>query len=434
MSYGREVSDVKFEEVNFLSKEIEPFEEIDSVCLDRFLKRCSQARIVLLGESTHGTSEFYRMRASITKRLIERCGFTHVAIEAGWAETEAMDQKVRNAPLKKNHKQLTRFGSWMWNNPEFLEFLDWMKTRNATCLKSEQVGIYGLDLYGMDGSIEAILEHLQSHDPKKAGDIQGLYSGLFPWRENPSEYGRAVREGRCQPVFEQVSLALQIALQGQIGSEEEYFHLLSNIKMVIAAEKYFRMIYENGISHWNVRECYLFETLDALLRGKIDSACSLVRENCSKIVVWAHNSHVGHAKASSLMTGGLLSLGQLCKERYQEKVYAVGFGFYRGEVTAAPYWGGAHQSIDVGVSPDGSIETLLHETCSKACFLPLRFQQGGAAHRIFSSPRLERGIGLCYDLSTGYQESFYQVYLAERFDEFIWFDETHPLSSISNIM
>jgi len=430
MSCERECFVKISEEGNCLLKEIEPFEEIDSVCLDGFLQRCSQARIVLLGESTHGTSEFYRMRASMTKRLIEQCGFTHVAIEAGWAEAEAMDQKVRNAPLKKDHKKLTRFGSWMWNNAEFLDFLDWLKKHNASGFKSEQVGIYGLDLYGMDGSMEAILQHLQTYDPQKAAGIQKFYSTLFPWRENPSEYGQAVHEGRCQPVFEQLGLALETALQEKIGSEEEYFHLLCNMKMVIAAKKYFRMIYENGAAHWNVRENYLFETFDALFSGKIGPACSLLRENLPKIVVWAHNSHVGHAKASALMAGGLLSLGQLCKEKYQEEVYAVGFGFYRGKITAAPYWGAPHQSIDVGASLEGSIETLLHETGAKACFLPLRFKEGRASHRIFSSPRLERGIGLCYDLSTGYQESFYQICLAKRFDEFIWFDETHALSSV----
>jgi erythromycin esterase-like protein len=431
MSYlEKENFSVRAEEIGFILKEIEAFEEIDSVCLDRFLQRCSHSRIVLLGESTHGTSEFYRMRAKITQQLVKRCGFTHVAIEAGWSEVEAIDRTVRNAPLKnKSFTKMTRFGSWMWNNAEFSQFLDWMKNHNVSVAENHQVGIYGLDLYGMGSSIDVILEHLQKFCPSVAAYVQKQYSGLFPWKENPTEYGRAVYEGRCQPVFEQLKAALQTVLQEQVGSEEEYFHLICNMKMVIAAEEYFRKIYKPTSAHWNVRERYLFETLNTLVTGEIESGIFWERKKTPKIVVWAHNSHVGHAKVSSLMTGGLLSLGQLCKEKYQEgDVYAVGFGFYQGEITAAPYWGEPEQSIDVGISPEGGIETLLHETGARACLLPLRLQDAPIARQIFLPSRLERGIGLCYDLSTGYQASFYPVCLAERFDEFVWFDKTGSLS------
>ena len=385
--------------------EIEQFDSIEGANLDGILDRCSQARIVLLGESTHGTSEFYRMRARLTRELILRHGFNIVALETGWADGEVMSQEIGSMPRGSLKVEvLNRFGSWMWRNREFSDFLESLK-------EIKKPLIYGLDIYGMDASIQVIFDILKRHSPDLEDFVRKCYSGLLPYMSNPVQYGSDVSQRIIQPVTESVSLALK-KVSEQLGS---HFHLIQNMRLVVAAEEYFRVVYENSPYHWNMRDTYMFETLERILSNTGSE---------SKVVVWAHNSHVGDARGNYLASAGYLNLSQLYMETYPDLVYRIGFGFYTGYVTAAPYWLAPCQSLDTGIPPEDSYEDLFHKTGAHGFFLPLK----NRTHRSLPIQSLSRGIGLTYDLSKDQRTNFFKGSLTHLFDEFVWFDQTGPLT------
>ncbi|MBS0625691.1 MAG: erythromycin esterase family protein [Verrucomicrobia bacterium] len=406
--------DTRADAIRRIVCDAEAFASIEKANLDPLLERISGSKIVLLGESTHGTSEFYQMRSRITLELIRKLGFNFVAIEAGWAEAEPVDQVVRGWPKgSMNRTVLNRFGSWMWKNREFSEFIDLLKAYNLSLPAQKKVAIYGLDVYGIEVSIDVVLDYLQRKPVKNGDQIRELYAAILPWKDNMISYGSLAKQGRINLAAEPLYNALKLAL------EEPNYHFLRNMRLVQAAEEYYRTIQVSEVAGWNMRDKYMFEVLESLLA---------FRGSDTKAVVWAHNSHLGHPKGSDLSKCGYLNLCQLCCERFPDQVYKIGFGFHSGTLAAAPHWGAPLRIAEASQPPKGSYEDLFHECGVPSFFLPLRKRPLHAVREVLLPWRFERGIGLSYEPSQEAKNNLYNASLPEQFDEYCWFDRTSALS------
>src|SRR5919202_4722318 len=260
-----------------------------------FFDRFGGARVVLLGEATHGTSEFYRARAAITRRLIEARGFTIVAVEADWPDAAAVDRYVRHRPARgRAETPFQRFPTWMWRNTDVAALIEWIRARNQAVPEMERrAGFYGLDIYNMSGSIAAVLEYLDKVDPEAATVARQRYGCLTPWQKEPTTYGRAVlteRYRKCEkPVVEQCREMLRRRLDYAAQDAEGFLDASQNARLIASAERYYRIMYYGGAKSWNLRDTHMFETLEHLIKARGSSA---------KAVVWAHNSHIGDARST----------------------------------------------------------------------------------------------------------------------------------------
>jgi len=269
----------------------DPIDGIETSDISALLERARRARVVLIGEASHGTSEFYRMRAHITRRLIREAGFSIVAIEGDWPDASRVDRYVRHLPPRPDAEPaFTRFPTWMWRNRETAAFGDWLREHNALLEPPARVTFRGLDLYSMYGSIQAVLRYLDQVDPEAAREGRSLYACLEPWAEEPAMYGRLAVSGRYRSCEEQVIEMLHRLLARRLEDltqdGEELFDAERNAALVTAAERYYRTMYYGRADSWNQRDTHMFETLQALLAFRGAGA---------KAVVWAHNSHVGNA-------------------------------------------------------------------------------------------------------------------------------------------
>ena len=397
--------------------EAQPFQDIEHANLDDLISRCQDARVILLGESSHGTSEFYAMRARITEELVKRCGFSIIGIEADWPDVEITNCYIRHLPVKEK-TVFDRFPTWMWNNQEFMAFVERLRQHNAFVFNpKKQVNLYGLDLYCLDRSIDHVVEVLESRHPRLAAAARHYYSGLSSWGSRSTEYGLAVLQNSCPSYEKDVRNILQLTIDASsefIGTEEEYFHLIRNMVLIVHAENCFRRLPESRSVHWNLRDRYMFETLEALLRFHGDS---------SKAIIWAHNNHIGNGSGTQMLELGVYNLGRLCKERFGNASYLIGFGFDHGTILAAPSWGAPVQSYTISPALNDSIEGLCHETEISSFFLPL----GGrpTLRQMLLPERSTRAFGSVY--SPEKESSYLLTHLPEQFDEWVWFDEGHAV-------
>jgi protein-L-isoaspartate(D-aspartate) O-methyltransferase len=291
----------------------EPLPAFDDRAFGSLFDRFADRRVVLLGEASHGTSEFYRARAAITRRLIEKHNFTIVAVEADWPDAAAVDCYVRHRAVRPGaNAPFQRFPTWMWRNTDVDAFIDWMRAHNEQLQSDRRAGFYGLDLYNMSGSISAVLDYLDKIDPEAAAVARERYGCLMPWQKEPSTYGRAVlTEGyrKCeQAVIDQCRDLLRRQLEYTEQDREGFLDAAQNARLVASAEHYYRIMYYGGAESWNLRDTHMFETLGHLLEA---------RGSSSKAVVWAHNSHIGDARYTEM--GAVreeLNIGQLCRERF----------------------------------------------------------------------------------------------------------------------
>jgi protein-L-isoaspartate(D-aspartate) O-methyltransferase len=399
---------------------------IDAAAVDALLDRVGDSRLVLLGEATHGTSEFYRARADITRALIAKKGFDFVAVEADWPDAARLNDRVlgsRRSSLV--FEPFTRFPTWMWRNRETLEFIEWLRGHNQHAADRAPVGFHGLDLYSMFTSIAAVLAYLDRVDPALAKVARDRYAALLPWRENPTAYGEAVLVGASSSSEDAV-----VSLLGELlGRRLEYsqndgarfFDATRNARLVANAERYYRTLYHGGAASWNLRDAHMFETLEALLEFYGPDA---------RGVVWEHNSHVGDATATELGSRGELNVGQLCRVRFDSQVYIVGFGTDHGSVAAAPAWGAEMARMQVRPAHPDSYERLCHDTGRAAFLLHLREPARGALRDELLSPRLERAIGVVYRPDTELVSHYFSASLPLQFDEYVWIDETHALDPL----
>ena len=410
----------------------EPIEDIDGADLDPLLERIGDARLVLLGEATHGTSEFYRMRARITKELIEKRGFDFVAVEADWPDAARIDNYVLGDPPRTNvdFTPFSRFPTWMWRNEEVHEFVEWLRAWNLEEReRHRRVGFHGLDLYSLFTSIAVVLSYLDDVDPEAAGLARERYGLLAPWKENPAAYGQAILAGRYASSEEAVVTMLRDMLERRLEyarrDGERFFDAAQNAVVVANAERYYRAMYYGSAASWNLRDSHMFHTLQTLLGFYGRS---------SRGIVWEHNSHVGNALATEMSSRGELNVGQLCRTEYGKDAYIIGFGTHQGSVAAAAGWDQPVQRMQVRPSHPDSYERLFHEAGLEAFLLHLREPRRRALRDELSAPRLERAIGVVYRPDTELQSHYFYARLPDQFDELIWFDETHAVTPLGRVL
>ena len=412
----------------------EPVADIESADIDALLERIGDARVVLLGEASHGTAEFYAMRARITRALIERKGFDLVAVEADWPDAARIDHYVRDLDVPPAEWQaFARFPTWMWRNTEVRKFVDWLREHNAGRSPEQRVRFSGLDLYSLYTSIDMVLEYLEDVDPEVAAIARERYSCLTPWQSDPASYGHAAVTGKyrsCEPeVVRMLEDLLGKRMDYAKASAEDFFNAVQNARLVADAELYYRVMYYGSHESWNLRDSHMFATLKSLLA---------FRGAQSKAVVWEHNSHVGDASFTEMAARGELNIGQLCRKEYGDAAYVVGFGTDSGTVAAASYWDGPMEVKTVTASHEKSYEFLCHETGIERFLLPLRHADPGGLRNELMEPRLERAIGVIYRPETELASHYFQAILPRQFDEYIWIDrssavkplETHELEGV----
>jgi protein-L-isoaspartate(D-aspartate) O-methyltransferase len=406
----------------------EHFANIDKVNLNNLMDRIGDSHIVLLGESTHGTAEFYEMRARITKELIEKKGFNVIAVEADWPDSAHINnfiQGLESDPLLQT-KPFSRFPTWMWANYSVMNFLDWLKNHNMNIASTHMTtSFYGLDLYNLFGSIEAVLNFLDEVDPTTAEIARVRYACLAPYADDPLEYSRVniTKEfmGCEKEVIEILINLLKHRLDYSSMGRDKFFNAERNAYLVRNTEQYYRTMYYAESNSWNQRDSHMFETLKSILAFK---------GNDSRAVIWAHNSHIGDARATQMSTRGELNLGQLAREEYGERAYLIGFGTDHGTVAAASSWGGPMEIKEVQASHLDSYERVFHEVKTDNFLLPLREPIKKITRDKLLSEKLQRAIGVIYRPETERQSHYFQASLPDQFDEYIWFDETHAIDPL----
>ncbi len=403
----------------------EPLPDFDDPAFGRLFDRFAERRLVLLGEASHGTSEFYRARAAITRRLIEAHGFTIVAVEADWPDAAAVDRYARHRPPSARLQvPFQRFPAWMWRNREVMDFVEWLRGHNEDREEAERAGFYGLDIYNMSGSIAAVLEYLDKVDPHAAATARERYGCLTPWQNEPSTYGRAALSKsfrKCEEaVVRQCRDLLERQLQAGQHSGDDLLDAAQNARLIASAEKYYRVMYYAGAESWNMRDTHMFDTLQYVLDA---------RGPGTKAVVWAHNSHIGDARHTDMgMARDELNIGQLCRERFLDETALIGFGTHHGHVAAASDWGSEMEVKAIRPSLEDSYERHFHN--SQVDRFILDFSRDPALRDGLLGPKLERFIGVIYRPDTERLSHYVYASLPRQFDVFVWFDSTTPVTPL----
>jgi protein-L-isoaspartate(D-aspartate) O-methyltransferase len=403
----------------------EPFVDISTADLAPLVQRIGNSRVVLIGEASHGTSEFYTMRARITQELIERGGFDFVAIEGDWPDAARIDHYVRHFEYPSSEwTAFARFPRWMWRNEETRQFVDWLREHNSKLGTEKRVAFRGLDLYSLYSSVREILKYLDEVDPESAEVARMRYGCLTPWQADPATYGRAALTGRYRSCEPQVVRMLEDLSRKQTAyaehDGERFLDAVQNARLVANAERYYRIMYYGSRASWNLRDQYMFETLKTLLDSRGPE---------SRAIVWAHNSHVGDATVTEMSARGEFNIGQLCREEFGDRAYSIGFGTHTGTVAAASDWDGPMEVKDVVPSHENSFERLFYDAGLPRLLLALRRYATEEITSIMSKPRLERAIGVIYRPETELASHYFQAVLAQQFDEYIWFDETSAVQT-----
>jgi erythromycin esterase-like protein len=409
---------------------------------DYLLEMIGEARFALLGEASHGTHEFYRERAQITKRLIEEKGFTAVAVEADWPDAYRVNRYARGASGDNVDDEaidslgdFQRFPAWMWRNADVLDFVGWLRDYNdALPAGATKAGFYGLDLYSLRSSVEAVLEYLDKVDPDAARRARYRYSCFDSFGEDPQAYGYAASFGITKSCEDEVvrqlvelrRRAVEFASRDGRVAPDEFFFAEQNALVVKNAEAYYRSMFQGRANSWNLRDRHMAETLDALVKY-LDRQMS-GQQRRAKIVVWAHNSHLGDARATEMGGRGELNIGQLARERYGADAALVGFTTYSGTVTAASNWGGPAERKRVRPALPGSYEALFHETGQERFLLTLR--NDAQAAESLRPPRLERAIGVIYSPQTERVSHYFNARLPDQFDAALHFDQTRAVEPL----
>jgi erythromycin esterase-like protein len=419
---------------NLIRKASQPLEG-DPHDYDNLLRLIHEARFCLLGEATHGTHEFYRERAEITKRLIKEKGFTAIAVEADWPDAFRVNRYVRGLGDDRNADEalsgFKRFPTWMWRNTVVVDFVEWLRDYNTSLSNgAAKVGFYGLDLYSLYTSIEAVLGYLNKIDPAAAKRARYRYSCFEHFAEDTQAYGYAASFGiseSCErDVIEQLvelrRRAADYASRDGRVAQDEFFFAEQNARLVLNAEKYYRSMFRGRVESWNLRDRHMMETLDALVTHLNSQG------QPAKVAVWEHNSHLGDARATYMADFGELNVGQLVRERYGQDAVLVGLTTYTGTVTAASDWDGPAERKRVRPALENSYEASFHDAGTPNVLLALRDDSSGSI--ALRDPRLERAIGVIYLPQTERQSHYFEARLSDQFDAVIHFDETSALQPL----
>jgi protein-L-isoaspartate(D-aspartate) O-methyltransferase len=402
------------------------FGSVEDADLDPLLERIGDATVVLIGEASHGTSEFYRMRAAITKHLIMKKEFTIVAAEADWPDAAQIDNYVRHHDVPPSEwTSFARFPTWMWRNVETRAFVDWLHAHNADLPIDRRTGFFGLDLYSLYTSVQEVTKYLDDVDPSLARLARVRYGCLSPWESDPAAYGHAALTGRYRECESDVTAMLVDLLKKRQEyapfDGERIFNVEQNAALIASAEQYYRVMYYGSRASWNLRDLHMFSTLKRVLEH---------RGSDSKAVVWAHNSHIGDASATEMSARGEFNIGQLCREAFAKRSYHIGFGTNDGTVAAASDWGGPMEIKQVRPAHAQSVERLFHLSEAQALYLPLRTACDDELKVGLSTPRLERAIGVIYRPESELASHYFEAVLPEQFDEYIWIDRTSAVTPI----
>ncbi|PYJ88730.1 MAG: erythromycin esterase [Verrucomicrobia bacterium] len=406
---------------------------------DALLGLIDDARFVLIGEATHGTHEFYSERATITKRLIAEKGFSILAMEADWPDSARVHRYVRGLPAVAGATADTnadealsgfrRFPTWMWRNTVVVEFVEWLRGFNKNIdPKRAPVGFYGMDLYSLHASIDAVLQYLDKADPEAARRARLRYSCFDHFSRKPQEYGYATTVGAiesCEKAVVEQLVELQqkatefLSRDGEVAAEE-FFFAEQNARLVKDAEQYYRAMFRGRASSWNLRDRHMVETLENLV-------AHLNGSRQPKAIVWAHNSHLGDARATEMSHYGEVNVGQLVRERFGKDAVLIGFTTHHGTVTAASDWGAPAERKNVRPALRGSYEELFHETGLPRFWIDLR---GAGQIGVLQQRRIERAIGVIYRPESERLSHYFHARLPEQFDAVIHIDETRAVEPL----
>ena len=401
---------------------------------DPLLDLVGDARVVLLGEASHGTHEFYRERARITRRLIEEKGFGVVAVEADWPDAYRVNRWIRGGSddltALESLAGFERFPRWMWRNRDVLEFVDWLQGHNQSRPPERRAGFYGLDLYSLYASMDEVVSFLDRIDPEAARRARYRYSCFDAFGEDTQAYGYAAEFGltsscedqAVQQLVELQRRAAELAQRDGRIAEDELFYTEQNARLVRNAEEYYRTMFRGRVSSWNLRDRHMAETLESLI-GHFDR-----KGEATRVVVWEHNSHIGDARATSMGDLGEWNVGQLVRQRFGNDAVLVGFTTYTGTVTAASDWDGPAERKRVRPGLPGSFEALFHGAATPNFLLDLR--RDSQLSEALADVRLERAIGVIYLPKTERVSHYFEARLPSQFDAVLHFDETQAVEPL----
>ncbi|HVC32651.1 MAG TPA: erythromycin esterase family protein [Chloroflexota bacterium] len=396
--------------------------------LDPVLDLIGNASLVMLGEGSHGTHEFYDTRQRITQRLIDEKGFRAIAIEGDWPDAARVDQFVKggSGTARSSLDEFRSFPTWMWGNQDVVRFVRWLREFNDRLPDGQpRCGFYGLDLYSMYASMEAVIAYLERADPAAAETARARFACFEPVNANMQVYALLVHAGSLESCEQQVLEVLhdlrrrreEIARQ---SPDYAFFSAEQNVLLTRAAENFYRAMLRGDPDSWNVRDCYMFDTL-LRLRDHLGTA--------TKLVVWAHNTHVGDYRATDQAAEGYVNLGQLARERFDDDVFLLGFGTYAGTVTAASAWGGPPELKEVPAARAGTYEDVLHQLGLARAMVPSKRLRGQPAASLFNR-RQERAIGVVYHPAYESHGNYFKADLANQFDAYVYIDRTSAVKPI----
>ncbi len=391
--------------------------------LDPLLERIGDARVVLLGEASHGTSQYYTWRAALTRRLVEERGFGFVAVEGDWPDCYEVNRCVKlrpSAPASPREvlQRFSRWPTWMWANEEVVAFTEWLRAHNAGLPEDERVGFYGLDVYSLWDSLRELHDYLAEHEPEHVEQAMRALRCFEPYAEDAQTYAYATRFAPTSCETSVVDLLSRLCAERAASVDgddpEARFSAEQNAAVAAGAERYYRTLVSGSGSSWNVRDTHMADALDRLLE-----------HTGRKAVVWEHNTHVGDARATDMAAAGMVNVGQLARERHGvDDVVIVGFGGHRGSVIASSSWGAPMQRLPVPPARAGSLEALLHDALGRdALFVLPRGDGPEWLHR----RRDHRAIGVVYDSRRERWGNYVPTVLGERYDAFLHIEDTHAL-------
>jgi len=419
---------------NLIQENLQPLTGASSD-YDPLIQQIGEARFVLIGEASHGTHEFYRERAQITKRLIQEKGFAAVAVEADWPDAYRVNRYVRgstsDAEAIDSLAGFKRFPTWMWRNAEVLDFIGWLRAHNDALRNNpNKVGFYGLDLYSLHASIEAVLGYLSKVDPEAAKRARYRYSCFDHFGEDTQAYGYAASFALTESCENEVLSQLvelrrraadYASRDGRVAADD-FFFAEQNARLVKNAEEYYRSMFRRSVPSWNLRDSHMAETLESLVAHLEKQGQS------AKVVVWEHNSHLGDARATEMGERGELNVGQLVRVRHGNSAMLIGLTTYTGTVTAASDWDAPAERKRVRPALRDSYESLFHEVGVPGFQISLR--ENNALVSALNEPRLERAIGVIYSPETERQSHYFYARLADQFDSILHFDQTRAVEPL----
>ncbi|MGR3248160.1 MAG: erythromycin esterase family protein [Paracoccus sp. (in: a-proteobacteria)] len=401
----------------FIGAAVRPLPPTDDAGFAAAFDPWAGRRVLMLGESSHGTDDFYRARACITRHMIQHHGVTIVAVEADWPDAAVLNRHVRGLPQGDAPPPFRRFPRWMWRNRPISELIDWMRDWNRNRPLERQAGFFGLDLYNMTSAMRSVIAYLAEVDPGAAEIAKTRYGCLQPWTERPGAYGRAVLGGRYD-ACENAVVAQCRDLLNRRAPGPDALDAAQNARLVASAERYYRIMYRGGPDAWNLRDSHMCGTLAHLLDAAGPDG---------KAVVWAHNSHIGDARYGEMgQVMGEHNLGQLARQRWGDQVALIGFGTHAGTVTAASDWDGPAEVKTVQPSHPDSFEMHCHDSGNTPFLLDMKADP--ALSEALAAPHLQRFIGVVYRPESELASHYMRTLPSRQYDAWVWFDRSSALA------